>query len=101
MIEWIVSLIPWWLWAIVAVVVLGAVHRLAGGWRNMLIAATALGAVLMFKRGQHVGETREQKKAAKDAEKAIKRADKVRNRVNARNSDPQRLRENDGFKRSD
>ncbi len=98
MIDWIIAVIPWWVWAIVAIVVLGALHRLVG-WKGIIAGALAFGALFAFKRGQAIGENRVLRKANKDADKAIERARKVRADADARNAEPERLRQSDGFRR--
>lgn len=94
----LIAAVPWWVWLAAGVVVLASVHRLVG-WKGIVAGASALLAVLLHKRGQSVGESRILKKANRDADKAIKRANEVRARSNANNADPERMRDNDGYRR--
>ena len=51
MIDWIISLVPWWAWLIAALIAVAAVWRLLG-WHGALTAAAALVAVLGYGKGR-------------------------------------------------
>jgi hypothetical protein len=55
--EAILGAVPWWAWLAISIVLLASVHRFIG-WKGIIAGASAIGAVMLFKRGQAVGEER-------------------------------------------
>ena len=51
MMDWLVSLIPWWVWLCLAAAVVGVVWRVAG-WQGALAAVAGLLAVLTYGKGR-------------------------------------------------
>lgn len=49
--DWLLSLIPWWLYFIAAAVAIGAVWRLLG-WQGAIVAGAGLLAVLGYGKGR-------------------------------------------------
>lgn len=62
MFEWLVSLVPWWLWLVLAAIAIGAVWRLFG-WRGAIAAAGLILPVLGFRWATNLGAERERSKA--------------------------------------
>lgn len=104
MIEFILQTIPWWVWAfpvvaagVPVVVVLSRVI----GWRNALMVLPALWAAtaipLSRLRGRQEGWQARVQKDISDAERLVQRIKKARQRV--RDLPPERLRDNDGYRR--
>jgi hypothetical protein len=54
MIDWLISLVPWWAWLLAAAVAIGAAWRLLG-WQGALVAGGALLAVLGYGKGRAEG----------------------------------------------
>jgi hypothetical protein len=69
------------------------------GWRWAVIVASLGAASIFFQKGYEAGTDAVLRKANKDADKAIERARKVRDRANADNSDPNQVRKDDGYRR--
>lgn len=96
--------IPWWIWA--APTVAGAAGLFLAvskvvGWRNAAVAVAGYLAVavalLSRLRGRQEGWEARVKKDTRDAEKLVERIKKARRDAAARQ--PDRLRDDDGFKR--
>ena len=110
MIEWMRELfvydIPWWLWtapmAATGLAVFLFVNR-SFGFRNALMAAgTFLAAAVVamsYKRGRQHGWDDRRAKESRDAEELVNRIKRARHTARTRNADPERLRDDDGFKR--
>jgi len=98
---WLLNLIPWWVYAVVAGLFLIVTRSWLGSWRNVIaVAGVALGAILSL-RGFQKGWAAKVKKDIKDADKVIAKANKARADADAHNADPGKLHESDGFKRDD
>jgi hypothetical protein len=102
--EWFTYSIPWWIWSAPlvggAAVIVFTVIRFAG-FRNGLIAAAGLGAVLLtslsYWRGRQHGWRERGEKGVRDAKEFRSKADVARDRV--RDIPVDRLRDDDGFRR--
>jgi len=98
---WLLNLIPWWVYAVVAGLLLIAARGWLGSWRNVLLAALAAAGAILSLRGFQKGWAAKVKKDIKDADKVIAKASRARADADAHNSDPGKLHESDGFKRDD
>lgn len=65
MFEWLLTLIPWWAYALAGAIAIGAVWRLFG-WRGAVAAAGAILPVLGFGWARNLGV--EQERARRDRE---------------------------------
>ena len=73
---WLLNLIPWWVWAIVAAALLLIVRGYLGSWRNVVAAAGLVGGAILalagFQRGwkasQRASESRQQAKERQDVQ---------------------------------
>lgn len=98
MIEWLTYNIPVEIW------VVGASAAVFFIWRYFGLRA-ALGAILGFLvfiaqlRGRQQGWKERERKGNEDAQKAVRDARDARADSARINSDPERLRDNDGFRR--
>lgn len=82
MIDWLLNLVPWWVWLTAAFVAVVAVWRLFG-WQGALAAAAGFIAALSYGKGRAEGKAiieAEQNRARLDA---VKRRKEVENDVNA------------------
>lgn len=52
MTDWLISLIPWWVWLGLAVTAVGVVWRL-WGWQGAVAAAGAIAGVLAYGKGRN------------------------------------------------
>lgn len=55
MIDWLISLVPWWVWLTAAIVAVVAVWRLFG-WQGALAAAAGFIAALSYGKGRAEGK---------------------------------------------
>lgn len=100
MIDWLLSLIPWWGWLIAALAAFGVIRIYTGSWR--LAAAAVLALLSLGKLGSayRKGWQDREQKGRKDALKETERAMRAADDADRRNADPRRVREDDGFKRN-
>lgn len=56
MIDWIMSIVPWWAWLILVAIAIGAVWRLLG-WQGALVAAAGAIAALGYGKGRAEGKS--------------------------------------------
>lgn len=63
-VEWLLSLVPWWVWLVLAAVAIGAVWRVFG-WRGAVAAAAALLPMLGCRWAVNLGAERERAKQSK------------------------------------
>ncbi len=56
MIDWIISLVPWWAWLIAALIAVVAIWRLLG-WQGALVAAAGFIAALSYGKGRMEGKS--------------------------------------------
>lgn len=54
MLDWLVYQIPWYVWAVLGVIVAVAVQRFFG-WRNAIMAAIGIGAAVLLHRSRQQG----------------------------------------------
>lgn len=71
--DWLLHLVPWWLWLLAAAAVVGGLWRLFG-WRGALAAAAGLTAVLSYSKGRSDANTE------RDAVEAKRRAEAIKGR---------------------
>lgn len=64
--DWLLSLIPWWAWLLLAAVAIGFAWRLFG-WRGAVAAAAAVLPVLGFGWARNLGATAERAKRDREA----------------------------------
>ena len=69
--NWIISLVPWWVWVIVAVVVLLAAWRILGT-KGMLAAAGGLLLFFAYVAGGKQSLERERARQERERQKALK-----------------------------
>jgi len=50
--DWLISLVPWWVWLLAAAVAVGAVWR-ALGWQGAVVAAAGLLAAFGYGKGRY------------------------------------------------
>ncbi|MGH8815240.1 MAG: hypothetical protein ACREX5_01520 [Achromobacter pestifer] len=62
--DWLLNLIPWWAWLLLAAIAIGAVWRLFG-WRGAVAAAGLILPVLGFRWSVGMGAERERARQAK------------------------------------
>lgn len=68
---WLISLVPWWAWLLLAAALVGAVWQV-WGWQGALAAAGAALAVLSYGKGRAEGSASEQAKQEKaDADAVV------------------------------
>lgn len=51
MMDWVISLVPWWAWLLLAAAAIGAAWRLLG-WQGALVATAGLLAALGYGKGR-------------------------------------------------
>lgn len=92
-----------WSLALIAAVTVGAAVlalRLFG--LKAALGVLVVGALLFARRsGEKAGASIQIQKDKANADRAVQRANEARADADSRNSDPQRLRDDDGFKRRD
>lgn len=69
------------------------------GPKAALAVLTAGAIAFAYRRGERVGAVRQIEKDKADADRAVERARAARTDADRRNADPQRLRDDDGFRR--
>lgn len=82
MIDWIISLVPWWVWLTAALAAVAVIWRFFG-WKGALAAAAGLIAALSYGKGRAEGKAiieAEQNRARLDA---IKRRNEVDDEINS------------------
>lgn len=95
MIDWALSLVPWWAWLLASAIAIGAVWRLLG-WQGALVAAAGFLSALSYGKGRAEG------KAIIEAEQRRKRdaLQEEYDRIDAGPADPggayDRLRKRSG-----
>lgn len=102
--DWLTYDVPWWVWAFPlaggAAAGFISLSRVMG-WRNALVAvvtATAAATASLSRlRGRQEGWKARVKKDTRDAEKLVEKIKRARRDSAAR--DPERLRDDDGYKR--
>lgn len=90
--------VPLWLWVLLAVAAALAVYRIFG-WKQTLAALVGIGAFLLYALGTRQGRDAQIRKDIKDAQKAIDKARAARAAADRRNADPDRVLDDDGYRR--
>jgi hypothetical protein len=99
MIDWFLSLIPWWVWVVAAVAAVVVVWRTLG-WQGALAALAAIVAVFGYGKGRQEGWNERTAAGRKEADNAITRADQARaDSMRDTSSNGGKLRDDDGFRR--
>lgn len=100
--------IPWWVWAWAGLLALGVLAmwvRNVGGLKNALLitsaVALAIGAGILSVRGRQQGAEDQQQKEQTNANSTLDKVHDARRDAAARDDDPDRLRDDDGFRRDD
>lgn len=112
MLDWlwhlIVYSIPWWVWAVLAVSIAIWVFimiRLAVGPKTALVIVgsglAAAAVAILTQRAAKSGYEDRGREEQKNAETTLDRAHDARADAAARDADPDRLRDDDGFRRDD
>lgn len=71
MMDWIINLVPWWTWLLLAAALTGAAWRLLG-WQGAVVAAGALVAALGYGKGRAEGAADERGRARDRNLEAVK-----------------------------
>lgn len=90
--------LPWWVWAVPALLIVAGVARLLG-WRAGLGVLAAVALVLAHRRGAQTGWAESRAREARDAQDAVDRAARARRDADRAGADPRRLRDTDGWRR--
>lgn len=103
---WVIYTVPWWVWAILVLAVAAWVFimiRLAVGPKTALVIVgsglAAAAVAILSQRSAKAGYDARGKKEQKNADTTLDRAHDARADAAARDADPGRLRQDDGFKR--
>lgn len=98
--------IPWYVWLTLALVIAAVLFLLAVrafGWERVkpwvLPVITVLGAGALLTRARQQGWQDKVKKDLEAADRLIEKAKTARAKQDARNQDPEKLHEDDGFRR--
>lgn len=104
--SFILYTVPWWVWLALALVVAAGLFLLAVqafGWERVkpwvLPVFTVIGAGTLLTRARQQGWKDKIEKDLKAADELIAKAKKARDAETIRNQDPEKLREDDGFRR--
>lgn len=97
--QWILYSVPWWVWLILGLIIVGAVQYF-WGWQKALAALGVVAAVVLLGKSRQQGWEDKVKADLKAADKLITRAVAARARAEAEAARrPEKLREDDGFRR--
>lgn len=97
--QWIMYSVPWPVWAVLGLIVVGAVQYF-WGWQKALAALGVVAAVVLLGRSRQQGWEDKVKADLKAADKLIDRAVAARAKAEAEMAKhPEKLREDDGFRR--
>ena len=104
--DFLFYVVPWWAWLALALVVVAGLFLLAVrafGWERVkswvLPVLTVIGAGALLSRARQQGWQDKINRDLKAADQLIAKARKARDAENVRNQDPEKLREDDGFRR--
>ena len=97
MLQWVLSLVPWWLYAAFGVAIFAGIWFRFGS-RPALVYAALAAAWVAYDKGGDDRESYLKQKAERDAQHTIDRADHARERSDAIPSGPDGLPD-DGFRR--
>lgn len=81
-----------------AAAILYAAFRLFG-LKGLLSAIASIGLLLIYRKGRNDGTTHQIEKERTDADTAVRESVQARHDAARRDADPERLRDDDGFKR--
>ena len=97
--QWIAYSVPWWVWALLGLVVVGAIQYFVG-WKKALAALGVLAAIVLLGRARQQGWQDKVKADMKAADKLIAKANKARaDAAKDLAAHPGKLRDDDGFRR--
>lgn len=96
--NWLIEHVPFW------VLFLGGVALTLAAWRLLGIrgagaALAFIATVLLWRDGRKDGRQSQITKERRDADQVVRQADAARVDAAVRDADPERLREDDGFRR--
>lgn len=83
---------------VLAAAVLYGAFRLFGV-KGLLAAIASLGLLLIYRKGRNDGSIHQIEKERTDADSAVRESVQARHDAARRDADPERLRDDDGFKR--
>lgn len=77
----------------------GVVLFRLGGWKAVLSFGVLIVATLLYRDGRKTGRDDSQAEGRRDADRTVRRAEEARIDAQRRDADPDRLRDDDGFRR--
>jgi hypothetical protein len=102
MIEFLLYHVPWWAYAILAgLVVLGLAYLFHVDSRHLITVAVLLAAAIFSAKMAQGGWKAKEQADMREAEKAVDRATKAREKQKELNNDPKNLRAHDRYERDD
>lgn len=90
--------VPWPVWAILGIIAAGIIYRLYG-WKWALIILAAFGGSTALQKARQAGYKDREKREMQNANKAIDRANKARQKADEINADPNNVFKDDGYRR--
>jgi len=97
--NWIIYSVPWWVWTILGLIIVGAVQYF-WGWQKALAALGVVAAVVLLGRSRQQGWEDKVKADLRAADKLIGRAVEARAKAEAEAAKhPENIRDDDGFRR--
>ena len=90
--------VPLWVWVLLVVTACAIILKVFG-WKQSLVAAASLGALLLYTFGVKQGAAAKTKKDIRDAQRAIDKARTARAAADKRNADPDEVTKDDGYRR--
>lgn len=93
--------VPLWGWIAIGALVLGAVTRYIRvvGWQGALGSLLAIAALALYATGIRQGKEQREKEGYENVKVVMDKARKARERSAVDNADPDRLRDDDGYRR--
>lgn len=82
MMDWLISLVPWWAWLAAAIVAVVVVWRLLG-WQGALMAGAGLLAALGYGKGRNDAALKAQARRDKEARDHVVIRNRVEDEVNS------------------
>lgn len=98
MMDWVVHSLPWWVWGIPIAAAVGLVFHLVGV-KGGVAAIIAGGLALFGARQKQAGYRAAKEENERDAWEQVNNAENARAASYRDTDDPERLRENDGYRR--
>lgn len=77
----------------------GIVTYRLGGLKGLVAFGALVGAALLYRDGRQTGKADSQAEGRRDAQRTVSTAERARVDADRRNADPERLRDDDGFRR--